>query len=285
VQSMKTSEFLNLPLNALVALLGSDDIIVDSENTVFYAVIVWIQWNHVERIPFMETLLYSIRFPMMTRYFLLDCIPHVADQFPEPIRRLLMEMRSFGLESKSGENTKTSTDPALTKQFTERMTYMPKKLTIKFVFVNISQMDTTKKIYSGPVFWCGYEFSFFLRPINLSANKSPNPLENSAEPSDFALAGFLRCTSKLLPLKHYLPVCYSLRVASREYSSERKFTDSRVIFEATDRAIGSKLTLPNENLSQIISGESSLVIDDTLTVTVDIELLENDDNCTVITEA
>jgi len=281
VQAMKAKEFLTLSLRALLALLSSNEIVVDSENTVFYSVILWIQWNHVERIPHMASLLACIRFPLMSKYFLLDIVPHVADQFPEKIRDQVMEMRTLGLEAHcSGSARMLVRNLFPASQFAERITDSRKTLTIKFMFINISQMDTTKKIYSAPVFWCGYEFSFFLRPFKLVNSPS---VANSPETTEYSLAGFLRCTSKLLPPKHYLPVSYFLRVASREFTSERKFTPSRVIFEAPDKAIGSKLTLPNENLSQIISGESPLVINDTLTVTVDLELLDSDEDCMIIT--
>jgi len=280
VQFMNSEDYLNLSMNAIVELLKSDEIIVDSENTIFYALIMWIKWNHIERIPLMEHLLYCIRFPLMSKYFLKYIVPHVAHQFPEKLRDQIMEMCSFGLEAKFANQTKFSKDnPVLSKQFIERVPYPCKNLSVNFKFVNMSQMDTTNKIHSEPVFWCGYEFSYFLSPFKMTSSET-SPI--SDELSCYALAGFLRCTSRLLPHKHYLPVSYSISIPYREHASERKFGLAKVIFESPDKAIGSKLTLPNENLSHIISGESLIVTNDSLTVTVELELLESDEECMLI---
>jgi len=53
----------------------------------------------------------------------------------------------------------------------------------------------------------------------------------------------------------------------------------RVIFEAPEKAIGGKLTLPDERWEDVISGKSYIVNANTITVIVSIEFLSSDEGC------
>jgi len=52
-------------------------LIVDSENTLFYLMISWLE-KSTERQKWLPELLDHVRFAYMSKYFLLDVIPFVA---------------------------------------------------------------------------------------------------------------------------------------------------------------------------------------------------------------
>jgi len=127
----------------------------------------------------------------------------------------------------------------------------------------------SSRLYSKPFLFLGYEFYYFLRPQPLS----PVPDNTSDVNEAYTIAGFLRCTSAILPTKHYLPIKSTVSIKTKD-GVDRKFNPSSVVFEASEKAIGGKLTLSKENLAQIISGECPIVIDDSIHITVEIELLD-----------
>jgi len=135
-------------------------------------------------------------------------------------------------------------------------------------FKDISSVIISSRLYSKPFLFLGYEFYYFLRPQPLS------PIPDTSDINEtYTIAGFLRCTSAILPTKHYLPIKSTVSIKTKD-GVDRKFNPSSVVFEASEKAIGGKLTLSKENLSQIISGECPIVIDDSIHITVEIELLD-----------
>jgi len=73
-QWWNTDEILNISVNAFAALLKSDELVVDSENTLFQAVFKWYDRDDKSRNRDALKLLKLVRYPMMTTNFLMDVI-------------------------------------------------------------------------------------------------------------------------------------------------------------------------------------------------------------------
>jgi len=223
-----------------------------------------------ERKNALPRLLEYIRFVHMSRYFLLDVVPHLANKYPE-VKDLILDKRKLAIQYMVGGAEryfqvypKLENDIAYKRRKNLADT---SKFSITHTFTDMSSLTTTSRLYSKPFLFYGYEFYYFIRsqPLNSEGGES---LEN------YTIAGFLRCTSAILPPRHYLPVSSTVAIKTQD-GSERKFNPSRVVFEASEKAIGGKLTLQNENLTQIINGTSPLVVKNTMSVTIEIELLES----------
>jgi len=250
-------------------------------------VMAWLhQPDTQDRKQHMIHILPHIHFPHMKKQFLVDIIPYVANQFSDDTRLEIQRMYKTALEYHVGGRQRLTrlNSAQFPAQLDSRPVFPePNKFTIKCQFLNVSKWELSARYYSAPVFSNGYEFYFFLRKQRISEIPPEDP-NNDNNPADFTLAGYLRCTSKLLPPRHYLPICSTVHIPMKGIPSERRFTPSKVVFEASEKAIGGKLTLPNENWRQIVSGESPLVIDDTITVHVMVEFLDSDVECQLIDE-
>jgi len=143
---------------------------------------------------------------------------------------------------------------------------------MKCVYRDMEKWELDGRYYSDMVFSNGYEFFFFFRV----QRNVPSPSSNK---SDYILAGYLRCTSKLLPENYFLPICITITVALSVPPFVRKYAPLKVIFESPQKAIGCKITLPNENWEDIVSGQSPLVFNNTLTLTISVQFLGMDDKC------
>jgi len=269
----------------------ASDITVDSENTLFYAVFVWLSCplgpyekpHSPPRRDLLPLILPHIRFPQMRIFFLLEVVYHVADVYIE-FKDLIYKLADHAVECIIGgaQRLQRQTDSCFNaKIYVPRPIYPnSNKFTIKCEFRNISKLETTSRYYSAPVIAHGYEFYFFLRKQKIRPKNSSDDVDTKNE----TLAGYLRCTSKILPQKHFLPIRSIVAVTMSGEQSERKFVPSNVIFEASEKAIGGKLTLNDENWEQIITGKSPIIHNDTLTAIVTVEFLENDEGCHRIEE-
>jgi len=103
-------------------------------------------------------------------------------------------------------------------------------------------------------------------------------------PEEFTAAGFLRCSSKLLPPKHFLPIKSTVQIPTRDQNPQGRQMQSSVIFEVSEKAIGGKLTPPLETWADVTSGRSILVIENVIKVIVTVEFLESSEGCQLITE-
>jgi len=255
----------------------ASEIMVDSENTIFYAVCAWTSYR-ANRRQFFEVLLEHIRFSQMRKYFLLDVVYHVAEQYKDSCEQAIRVKADLATEAQCGGFKRLLRQSANPTLFSPRPVYPnSNKFTIKCEFRNISQLELTTRYYSAPVIAHGYEFYFFLRKQKI------NPLGPDDNNTNLTLAGYLRCTSKILPPRHYLPI-RSIVTVLMDNETERRFVPSNVIFEASEKAIGGKLTLADENWEQILNGQSPIVINNTLTAIVTVEFLDTDEGCSRIEE-
>ncbi|CAB4032329.1 Hypothetical predicted protein [Paramuricea clavata] len=71
-----SQKFYTLSKPSLKILLGSDKLVVESENTVFVALMKWIDWNQLETIDDGRCMLSLVRFELMTVDFMYDIVRH-----------------------------------------------------------------------------------------------------------------------------------------------------------------------------------------------------------------
>eukprot|EP01124_Arcella_intermedia_P009195 TRINITY_DN15979_c0_g1_i2.p1 TRINITY_DN15979_c0_g1~~TRINITY_DN15979_c0_g1_i2.p1 ORF type:complete len:347 (+),score=53.55 TRINITY_DN15979_c0_g1_i2:425-1465(+) len=274
-------QYLDLPLGGIKAIIKSERFLIDSENSILYLVMVWILKDVSRKGDMMELLPY-IQFTEMKKYFLVDIIPHVAEMFDKTIQEEISRKYIHALEyatfpTRYQKYKKEVELPLIFRQF------LPEahKFTFKCTFTGVSCWTLNTRQYSAPIFANGYEFHYFLRKQRITP---PNLPIDENDTRHYTLAGFLRCTSKILPQKHYLPIASSVKIPLRGLPPERRFNTSKVIFEAPEKAIGGRLTVPSESWDQIIAGNNPMVNDDTIIVYISIEFLDDDEGCQIIQE-
>jgi len=123
----------------------------------------------------------------------------------------------------------------------------------------------------------GYEFYYFIRKFLIGTKETDNP-------KDYNVGGFLRCSSPLMPSKHYLPVCFTIEIPlhTTGQSALRKFAPSRVVFQSSQSAIGGNLTIGKETWADVADGTCAIVVDNTISVNVTIEFLDDDNGCQLL---
>jgi len=272
-QSATSTEILEIPFDILLEVLKGN-LVVDSENSVFYVVMLWILKDIKERSQYIEQLLTKIDYSAMRTEFFIDVVPHVACYFTEPYKTIILKLYNKALDWKyGGKRRMLRMSPDFLKDVVKR-TIIPYSdhFTMKCVYRDMEKWELDGRYYSDVVFSNGYEFFFFLR-VQLNV---PGPSSNK---SDYILGGYLRCTSKLLPEKYFLPISITITVALSVPPYQRQFAPVNVIFEDPQKAIGSIITLPNETWDGIVSGNSPLVFNNTLTFTIGVQFLGTDDKC------
>jgi hypothetical protein len=301
----KMEEFKKLPLGAILAIIRSDDFRVDSENSVFYAVMLWLLAQKFDRFKerkVMAKILPNIRFPQMRIHFLLDIVPvirkyfHVPDNEKNTIRppdnnekkkdsknedddieKIIEDMYEFALEYKTGGKNrleKKGLSGNQRIQLTPRSNFKDANtVVLKNLFQGVSNWDPTSRYFSNVTVSNGYEFYFFLQ--KKSIDNSAQSLDHG-DNDNSTVGVFLRCTSKFMPERHYLPIRYLVQVTQKGggVTQDRRF-QSIVLFENSAKAMGGKLTVDDDNWSNIIDGTSSIVVNDTISVTVTVEFLDD----------
>ncbi|ESO99289.1 hypothetical protein LOTGIDRAFT_113379 [Lottia gigantea] len=71
-------EFKSLSIDELERLISSDELQVNSEEPVFEAVITWVKFNEVERVPYLSNLLQFVRLPLLSARYITDYIDNEA---------------------------------------------------------------------------------------------------------------------------------------------------------------------------------------------------------------
>ncbi|KAK4475172.1 hypothetical protein MN116_002255 [Schistosoma mekongi] len=74
LEVVESEEFLLLPVSHLVDILSSDDLNVNSEEQVYYAVMRWMHHNLSDRRPYLSYLLEHVRLPLLSPKFLVGTV-------------------------------------------------------------------------------------------------------------------------------------------------------------------------------------------------------------------
>jgi hypothetical protein len=191
------TNFLGMPGDVLLLLLESDDIEVDSENTIFLTVLEWLKAGSTisgpnPRLAFVEPLFNRIRFPRMRTYYLLDFINQIPlDLFP--YKPLLKKQQNLALQYQLEPNRILRQHPQKPFNiFKPRRHKKAKPYELKFAcsFIHTSpnSLGSKTKIYHG------YKWTFSLKTENVPDQTEP------------ALYGSLECRLFTGESKFYLPV-------------------------------------------------------------------------------
>ncbi|XP_028412731.1 kelch-like protein 7 [Dendronephthya gigantea] len=186
-ENWHSKKFTNLSEACLKYILSSDDLVVQSENTVFHALMYWMETNEVDpaRLESPEDLLAVVRFKLVT----IDYLYNVIKNHP-----IATQMRNFS-EYYHGGLTYHALPPEQKKLFESRP--VPRKTTkgliVQYKFV-VTEEDYNTALANGSelnsgTFWaCGYEISVGVNP---SSNDYPylivyNLMKESYVPLKFA---------------------------------------------------------------------------------------------------
>ena len=160
-ENWQSEKFANLSEPSLKYLLSSDDLIVASENTVFHALMNWVEQNAVDPACFEETndLLAVVRFKLVTIDYLCNVIQNhpIASKMPKFNQLFLNGM--IYRATPSEQNKMLAEQPVIRKKPEE--TVIQHTFVIKKVDFETSQRTGTYK--SSETFWaCGYQMSVSL---------------------------------------------------------------------------------------------------------------------------
>jgi len=179
-------------------LLESDDIEVDSENTIFLTVLEWLQAGSIApsfpnpRLSYVEQIFNRIRFPRMRTYYLLDFI----NQIPLDLivfKHILKRHQNIALQFQLEPNrilrlySQIPFNIFKPRQKTRKQ-YEYLKFNFSFNRTDLSSLQSKTKIYHG------YIWTFSLMTETVPGQEEP------------ALYGILQCRLFIGESKYYLPV-------------------------------------------------------------------------------
>lgn len=156
--SWHSEKFINLPKPSLKYLLSSDDLIVASENTIFHALMYWIEQNDIDPTRFEETddLLAVVRFQLVTVDYLYNVIQNhpIASKMPK-FNELYQCGMAYHAISANQKNL-LEKRPVVRKK-SEGVIFQHEYLIKKETFDLTKQ---TESFNSSDEFWaCGYKLS------------------------------------------------------------------------------------------------------------------------------
>jgi len=211
--------FLDMPGDVLLLLLESDNLVIDSENSIFLGAFLWIQAGTTStpdlnpRLSYVTDIFKRIRFPQMLSFYLLDIIPQIksSELLPEhheflkiirkislqyhlePSRKILLNSTQI-CGKKLGEITE--------KFFSRRSRTNQDKITMK--------CDLLKNL-SHTKFHHGYKWTLKLEL------KTENEVPRQGKVTTMALYGIIECDACITKdFKFYLPVKYSFEILYQE---------------------------------------------------------------------
>jgi hypothetical protein len=288
----------------LKRLIQDDEFRIDSENTIMFLIVKWLFINNREDI---NIFLPYIKFSHMTIYFLIHIIPQIANKFPE-WEKMIKNLAHRAIKYKLEKNNKlyAPQDATLVPRIYVKP---PFTFSSKIEFNPISKMKKDGRLYSDSIISFGYEFLYFIKYDEIS--DSHNSRDSHASGS---LGGYLRCIPLMDTGQHRLPVFVQLSILTKKSESMNKsgptkksesmnksgptkksesmnnsgptkkselriFKGKRFLFEKSEVAIGGKLLINDETWEDVISGKNDLVINDTITVLLTVEILDSWSEC------
>jgi len=246
-------------------------LIIDSENTVCFLMLSWLLKDEQRR-GYFRQVIDKLQFHYMMKPFLSYVIPHlkVVFQLSEDEASYLLEKRDRALEQINTEGDGARLNPAHLLR-----TLIPNALSvdIRCCFQNVSAWQQDAKMYSTPILVHGYEIYYFVQRSLISCTT-----EGVAR---YGLGGFLRISNPFMPEQHVLPISYTVIVETRRDAGHvlHRYFPVKVLFEHTNKAVGHRLLPVNETWQDVISGNSILVDQNAITLTLCIEFLTSEENC------
>lgn len=236
--------FLQFPRVAVDSLLDNENFLIDTENSLFTMVIIWINADQEHRAQDLLHLVKKIDYRKFTKYYLINIVGKVKNNFP-----CLTDFYKAALEYKNEEIIASFENLSLGKnnqnnfvQHKKIYKDSDKACGMKVEFRHISQWQQNQKYFSGRIFSNGYYFYFFLRP------------EKGQDEQEY-LAAFLRCTCEQIIKDndphhniptHYLPVNFQVKI-ERPNGLRKIVGPNQCTFEYFSKSCGMHLNKSTEN--------------------------------------
>jgi len=251
--------FYGITNNAMLEIIKHDELLIDSEDTLFYLLIVWTFEDRSKWISIfiLLQLIGHIRFSQMNKYFLLDIVPLIAGIFVNAVvRKKILMNRMLALELKVGGSRRLIQLQSLPNSSWLKPRIYRKKLNLTEYFDREaleSLFGDGNRLFSKQQVFCGYQFYFIICLDNTTGS----------------IVLYVRCTSHIIrKMKHYLPAMITVK-------NEKKETDTKLVFEDSSVALRStKALFDGKKISEILND-----MDNRVEISVDIELLDSDAGC------
>jgi len=83
----RKQQFMQLPIKVIIKWLQYDKLIIDTENSVFYILMMWMLLgeNRLQRIECAKDILCHVRFDLMRKDYLLDVVSFINSELPEDV--------------------------------------------------------------------------------------------------------------------------------------------------------------------------------------------------------
>jgi len=260
-----TDQWLNLPFIGIECLLTSCNFTPCSENTIFYAIIVWYQHDKASRLPHIKSLLEFINFTDFTESFLLNVVSqsqHYIPELSQDIEQKRIEAMEYKLKVKYSEPSEKIPSPPRRqrKNLHPLFKTLITQVTVTYIFSHMSSFQINQGRLSSPYFCNGYLFQFFIESV-LKPGCKKNLYDH------YHLKGGLRCQT--LSDNYYLPIEFSMTIISA--AEPRQFGPFKAIFESSKSAFGCILNRANENLTQLANLTSPIIKKDCLAIQIDMK--------------
>ncbi len=243
------NEFRKLPYNAIIFILGDDDFITDTENSVFYLLMGWlnaqkeIQPTDQELDDIFKLLKWNDFSPLFFENILEPALAHKYGMMNRPF----LQYYTQEYVCRAGKKK------ALHIEHRKRLDDIKSKKTMVKTRITIDiEKLKNENFYGSPVLINGYLFTFFIQ------------MRKDQPEGIGSLNGFIKCTSCIerkdydLPLKegydnngvrvrydHQLPMRISFRIIKRD-DTEKVFAPMPLVYSNFGAAIGGNLTTPAE---------------------------------------
>ncbi len=243
------NEFKRISPLGFKVLLEHDDFKADSENSIFLLFRLWLkEQNDLDIHQCLMPPLSAMRFNQMQDYYLGRFVVSFLEQHKLE-NFALKTAKNFLCRAKDGSKARPATPQSDGKKF--RM---------KEGFSDVNTWKINEKYYSQKIYFDGYGFNFFFR------------VEPEGTMDGEYLAGYVRCTTEDPDPEFKLEAKIAFEFCEKTGAS-RKLPAFTATFEHSDRSLGCRICKPGETWKQIKDGLSSIVIDNTITVIVEIELI------------
>lgn len=244
----KWENFKRISSAGFQVLLEHDSFKTDSENTIF---LIFRLWLDEQDNPNIKPLLSAMRFNHMKDYYLgRFVIPFLKEHQLSDLA--LNIAQDYLCKIKDGSKPRGQTYEGCDRKFC-----------MKVEFRNINQWAVGQKYYSHQIVSNGYQFSLFVRVENETNFKSENKQY---------LGGYFHCETKDSDPNHHLQTKVKFEILQKNKQS-RNLPQLSLTLKNSTESQGIRLSLPTENWEDIKKGTSQIVIDNKITIILQVEFI------------
>lgn len=258
-------EFLLVPVEVLMMIIKSKTPI-DSENTLFFAIVTWMFKDAARQQHAME-LIKLVDFNRLSIYFLLDAVPHCAKAFTleDDVRGLYCNaLETYCNLDKKRRRLNASTGKSAT--------YNNIKSSFNFVFEKISTWSVGTRYYIAEHYSNGYVFKYFLI-VKLKKHVVASD-ENRQNMKMYTMYGYLNCCSAVVPDRFHLPTRITIKFNAVDDQWYNHTThNSHILFE--EAHINYSTNIFDCTWEDILFGKCGVIKNDMIKGSLTVEFLQD----------